>query len=166
MRVSGNGKSVHLEIGFWLHDDGSIHVTSNEVDGFHIAVNRSPTRRNGHPTLFRRLAQCLRDFGAPAPLDPPDDAESAAKPSRPLRPAPDIPPYGTREVFGTAFSVGGKWYFRYEGGGGVLVPLQASAKVLDSLIDGQAYSLQGRMMQEHRPMIGGVSASSAKPIGA
>jgi hypothetical protein len=164
MRVSSNGKSVHLEVGFWLHDDGSIHVTSNELEGFHVAVNSSPTRRNGHPTLFRRLAQCLRDMGAPAPTEPPEEATPAAKP-RQTRPAPDHPSYGLQEVFGTAFLVGAKWYFRYQGGRGVLVPLEASPEVLGTLVDGQAYSLQGRMLQDHRPMIGGVAAMAAKPIG-
>lgn len=69
MRISKNGKSVHLEIGFWLNDDGSIHMTSNEVKGFHVAVNPEPSRPNGHPTLFRRLADCLRQSGVPAPSE-------------------------------------------------------------------------------------------------
>src|SRR5688572_24124444 len=146
MRVSSNGKSVHLEVGFWLHDDGSIHVTSNEVEGFHVAVNSSPSRRNGHPTLFRRLAQCLRDVVAPAPAEPSDENEPLLKP-RATRPAPDNVGHGAQEIFGTAFFVGGKWYFRYQGGGGVLVPLEGNAEVVGSLVDGQAYSLQGRLMQ-------------------
>ena len=68
MRTSKNGKSVHLEIGFWLNDDGSIHVTANDVSGFHVAVNADPNKRNGHPTLFKRLAKCLADAGAPSPI--------------------------------------------------------------------------------------------------
>ena len=70
MRKSGNGKSVHLEIGFWLNDDGSIHMTANDVKGFHIAVNADPAKRNGHPTLYRRLAMCLAEMGAPSPEIP------------------------------------------------------------------------------------------------
>lgn len=164
MRVSKNGKSVHLEVGFWLHDDGSIHLTSNEIEGFHVAVNSSPSRRNGHPTLFRRLAQCLRDVGAPSPPEPAAVPHPVAKP-KPMRPAPADPGYGAQEVFGTAFCVAGTWYLRYQGGGGVLVPLQASAELLGNLVDGQSYSMQGRIVQDHRPMIGGVAAMAAKPIG-
>ncbi len=67
MRVSKDGKSVHVEIGFWLDPDGSIHMTSNELDDFHIAVNEDPARKNGHPTLYRRLAKLLKDAGAPSP---------------------------------------------------------------------------------------------------
>ena len=69
MRISKNGKSVHVEIGFWLNDDGSIHDTSGALKGFHVAVNREPSRSNGHPTLYRRLARCLQEAGAPAPAD-------------------------------------------------------------------------------------------------
>jgi hypothetical protein len=67
VRISKNGKSVHLEIGFWLNDDGSIHMTANDIEGFHVAVNSDPARKNGHPTLYKRLAKCLADMGAPAP---------------------------------------------------------------------------------------------------
>lgn len=38
MRISKNGKSVHVEIGIWLDTDGSIHMTCNELRNFHIAV--------------------------------------------------------------------------------------------------------------------------------
>ena len=60
MRVSKKGKSVHIDIGFWLHEDGSIHVTSNDVKGFHVAVNENPSRKNGHPTLYKRLVEILK----------------------------------------------------------------------------------------------------------
>ena len=69
MRVSKNGKSVHIEIGFWLNDDGSIHITSSEAANFHVAVNEDSARANGHRTLYKRLAQCLREAGAPAPAE-------------------------------------------------------------------------------------------------
>lgn len=68
-RVSKGGKSVHIEIGFWLNDDGSIHVTSNAEKDFHVAVNQDPARKNGHPTLYDRLAKILQDEGAPSPFD-------------------------------------------------------------------------------------------------
>jgi hypothetical protein len=67
MRLSENGKSVHIEIGFWLNNDGSIHLTSNELSDFHVAINEDGDRRNGHPTLYRRLATLLKQAGAPAP---------------------------------------------------------------------------------------------------
>ena len=61
MRVSKGGKSVHLEVGFWLHKDGSIHLTANDVKGFHVAINEDPKRKNGHPTLYKRLSKCLAE---------------------------------------------------------------------------------------------------------
>lgn len=61
MRISENGKSVHIEVGFWLQVDGSIHLTSNDVKGFHVAINENPERRNGHPTLYKRLKAILSE---------------------------------------------------------------------------------------------------------
>jgi hypothetical protein len=67
MDVSRKGKSVYVKMGMWLEKDGSIHFSAPGVHGFHVAVNREPEKRNGHPTLYKRLAKCLRDMGAPAP---------------------------------------------------------------------------------------------------
>jgi hypothetical protein len=67
MRSSTSGKSVHMNFAFFLSDDGSIHLTANDVSGFHVAINEDPARRNGHPTLYKKLADCLRQAGAPAP---------------------------------------------------------------------------------------------------
>lgn len=67
MEKSKDGKSVYLHVGFWLEKDGSIHLAGRGVRGFHVAVNKEPERRNGHPTLYKRLADCLRQMGAPAP---------------------------------------------------------------------------------------------------
>ena len=67
MRLSKKGKAVSTEVGFWLEKDGSIHLTIKEDPTGHVAVNADPRRRNGHPTLFRRLAKALREAGAPAP---------------------------------------------------------------------------------------------------
>jgi hypothetical protein len=63
------GKSVYTEAGFWLEEDGSIHLAFRGVKGFHVAINADPRKRNGHPTLYKRLAHCLRQAGAPAPID-------------------------------------------------------------------------------------------------
>jgi hypothetical protein len=67
MEVSKRGKSVYVRIGMFLYKDGSIHLTAPGILGFHVAVNKEPERPNGHPTLFKRLAKCLREKGAPAP---------------------------------------------------------------------------------------------------
>ncbi len=67
MEISRKGKSVYLQVGFWLGEEGTIHLTGHEVDGFHVKVNADPAKPNGHPTLYKRLAACLRDMGAPAP---------------------------------------------------------------------------------------------------
>ncbi|MFN0217845.1 MAG: hypothetical protein ACKVP4_03405 [Hyphomicrobium sp.] len=77
MERSKDGNSVYLRVGFWLYEDGSIHMTGEGVKGFNIAVNEDPTRKNGHPTLYRRLANCLRAMGAPAP-DLKEKADSPA----------------------------------------------------------------------------------------
>lgn len=73
MRLSKKGKSVHFEVGIWCDKKDIIHVTCNEIDDFHIAVNPEPERPNGHPTLYRRLAKCLKEAGAPAPSIEDDD---------------------------------------------------------------------------------------------
>ncbi len=59
-------KSAKIEITVWL-DDETIHVTSDAADDFHIAVNAEEDRPNGHPTLYRRLADVLRDAGVSIP---------------------------------------------------------------------------------------------------
>jgi len=68
MRLSGDGRRVYMEVCFWLGPDGSIYLAANDVDGFRVAINAEATHQNGHPTLFKRLAACLRDMGAPTPI--------------------------------------------------------------------------------------------------
>ena len=65
--ISKKGKRVYARAGFWLEKDGSIHLAFQGVRGFHVAINADPTKRNGHPTLFKRLAGLLAEAGAPAP---------------------------------------------------------------------------------------------------
>lgn len=67
MQLSRKGNAVYAEVGFWLEKDGSIHLTIKDDPSGHVAINREPERRNGHPTLFKRLADALREAGAPAP---------------------------------------------------------------------------------------------------
>ena len=71
---SKSGKAIYLRCGAWLEKDGSIHITVPEDDSFHCSVTPDPASWRGHPTLFRNLAKCLRDAGAPAP---PQDSESS-----------------------------------------------------------------------------------------
>jgi hypothetical protein len=67
MKRSKKGKAVYTQVGVWREPDGSIHLTLKGVKNGHVAVNANPLKRNGHPTLFARLDQLLRD--APAPLE-------------------------------------------------------------------------------------------------
>jgi hypothetical protein len=69
METSREGRSMYVRMGMWLEKDGSIHLSAPGVPGFHVAINSDPRKPNGHPTLFKRLAKCLRDNGAPAPSD-------------------------------------------------------------------------------------------------
>jgi hypothetical protein len=67
MRLSKKGKAVYTEVGFWLEKDGSIHIGIKGDPSGHVAVNFDPTKRNGHPTLYKRLSKALRAAGALAP---------------------------------------------------------------------------------------------------
>jgi hypothetical protein len=70
MRSGMDKNSVKIEIRFWLDDDGStIRISSEPRPDFHVRVKPEPLKRNGHPSLYRRLSWLLRDAGAP----PPDD---------------------------------------------------------------------------------------------
>ncbi len=65
--ISKKGKCVYARAGFWLEKDGSIHLAFEGVPGFHVAINDDPAKRNGHPTLFKRLARLLVEADATAP---------------------------------------------------------------------------------------------------
>jgi hypothetical protein len=67
MQLSRKGRSVYAEVGFWLEKDGSIHMTIKGLPGAHIAVNEDSARKNGHRTLYQRLAKGLQKMGAPSP---------------------------------------------------------------------------------------------------
>ena len=68
MRRSKSGKTVTLEIDIWWDAaDKSIHIASNQSDTLIATVSNDPTKRRGHPKLFRELAKVLRDNGAPSP---------------------------------------------------------------------------------------------------
>ena len=68
VKKSKPGNSIYLDVRVWYDGKkGDIHMTAKDVKGFHISVIQDPGSRRGHPTLFDRLAQCLRDNDAPAP---------------------------------------------------------------------------------------------------
>jgi hypothetical protein len=69
MELSSKGRSLTMEVSSWMMEDGAIHLTSNDPDvrTFYVVVRPDPAKPSGHPYLFRELAKCLRQKGAPAP---------------------------------------------------------------------------------------------------
>lgn len=68
MPTTMSRKTVHLEAGVWYNEkDDKIHIAAKGDHGFITTVNRDPASPRGHPNLFRKLAQYLRDHDAPAP---------------------------------------------------------------------------------------------------
>jgi hypothetical protein len=67
-QISKPGKSVYLDVGIWYDEEqDAIHMTAKDVDGFHTTVNNDGKNLRGHPNLFYKLANVLREAGAPAP---------------------------------------------------------------------------------------------------
>ena len=60
------GKSVSLELRVW-YDDKSHHIKLAGRGLTASTVSNDPTSKRYHPNLYRKLAKCLRDSGAPAP---------------------------------------------------------------------------------------------------
>ncbi len=69
MKRSAKGRAVYTQIRVWREADGSIHLTIKGVKNGHVAVNSDPLKRNGHPTLFARLDQLLKDAPPPQPTE-------------------------------------------------------------------------------------------------
>jgi len=68
MKASKTGKTVYLDVGIWYNEDqNNIHITAKDIHGFHTTVSANPELKRGHPNLFRKLAKCLRESGAPHP---------------------------------------------------------------------------------------------------
>ena len=67
--------------------------------------------------------------------------------------------------FGTAFQVAGTWYVRFEGGGGVLLPLECTPSVRSQLCSGRAYQFEGRVVRDHQGCPRAVEARGVKHIG-
>jgi hypothetical protein len=67
MQVGEDGRTVSLNVKFWLESDGSIRLASDTNPSLRVIIKNDPERPLGHPSLFKRLAQCLRTAGVPAP---------------------------------------------------------------------------------------------------
>ena len=67
MQVGEDGRSVRLNVKVWLESDGSIRLASDSDPSLRAIIKNDPERPLGHPTLFKRLAHCLRRMGVPAP---------------------------------------------------------------------------------------------------
>lgn len=68
MAETTDGKTVYFRIGVW-YDEGSgeIRIQSDEAEGFMATVSDDPESRHGDPSLYRKLAQVLREAGAKHP---------------------------------------------------------------------------------------------------
>lgn len=67
MHVAEDGRSVSLNVKFWLENDGSIRLTSEADPSLRVIIKNDPDRPLGHPALFKRLAKVLRIMGVPSP---------------------------------------------------------------------------------------------------
>ena len=67
MEVAEDGRSVNLHVTVWYESDGSIRLSSPVDPSLRATIKNDPERPSGHPTLFKRLAQCLSTMGVPAP---------------------------------------------------------------------------------------------------
>ena len=66
MRTSKSGKTVYLDIQIWFDEEqNNIHIAGKGITQTTVKVDRKSKR--GHPNLFKKLAKCLREAGAPAP---------------------------------------------------------------------------------------------------
>lgn len=61
------GKTVKLDVGIWFNETtGHIHIADRR-HGIISTICDRPGNKRSHPHLFKKLAKCLRDAGAPAP---------------------------------------------------------------------------------------------------
>lgn len=73
---TSNGRGVRFVATAWLRPGGHIRLDVQGVKdpGIRVRVQDDPDSYAGHPTLYKHLARCLADVGAPSPLDPPAKA--------------------------------------------------------------------------------------------
>ena len=66
-------KTVKLDVSIWYNEKTSrIHVAGKNIGGtekFISTVHSDPDSMRGHPNLFRKLVKCLKEAGAPYPMD-------------------------------------------------------------------------------------------------
>ena len=62
-----SGKSVKLEVRVW-YDDRSRHIKLAGKGLNRSTVSNDPDSKRYHPNLYRKLANFLREAGAPAPV--------------------------------------------------------------------------------------------------
>lgn len=59
-------KTVRLDVGIWFNaQTGRIHIAAK--DAFISTVSNDPNSKRYHPNLYRKMANTLRQSGAPAP---------------------------------------------------------------------------------------------------
>ena len=71
VKRSRTGNSISFEIKIWYDKKtGEIRMTAPDYPhlSFHTTIKRDPESRRGHPNLYGKLEDCLREEGAPAPL--------------------------------------------------------------------------------------------------
>jgi hypothetical protein len=77
MDISKPESAVYLEMDVWYDEnEGHIHLTAKNVQGFHTTVNRDPASTRGHPNLFAKLTKVLKEAGAPRPKNV-EDADAS-----------------------------------------------------------------------------------------
>ena len=60
------GKTVRLDVGIWYNETtGHIHIAAK--DSFISTISGEVSSKRYHPNLFRKLAKCLKESGAPHP---------------------------------------------------------------------------------------------------
>jgi hypothetical protein len=69
-------------------------------------------------------------------------------------------------IIGTAFFVHGQWYFRHEGGGGSMLPIEAKQGELESLQDGGTFTISGGFVSDHRGCPQRVHATEIRALKA
>jgi hypothetical protein len=71
METSEPGNSISFNVRVWFNKEhGQIHIASTDVSlfkGMHSTISNDPNSERYHPNLFKKLAKCLQEGGAPHP---------------------------------------------------------------------------------------------------
>lgn len=59
-------KTVRLDVGIW-YDQKSRYIKISAKGAFISTVSNDPESKRYHPNLYKKLAKCLHDAGAPGP---------------------------------------------------------------------------------------------------